>query len=234
MSRKQKKQSPPSPPAEPEPAPAAISVAGPALLSSGEAEPVATRGVAVPVLLIALLGALLYWGDIYLMANSGGFDPQVYAPFASTNELASFKITGAEDPMAEGAKVYAFICVQCHQDHGKGNPAMFIPPLAGSDWVLEKGPGRIIRIVSKGMAGPVTVSGQQFSGGAMFAAGDQLPGDEEAKAKQVAAVLTYIRNSWGNKADPVTVEQVKKVREKIKDHAEPWTEPELKAVSPDD
>ena len=152
----------------------------------------------------------------------------MYDPYTSVKQLADLQPKSAADEQyAQGRKVYAYICVQCHQENGKGNPALFIPPLAGSEWVLAEQPGRLIRIVSKGLTGPIKVAGADYGGAAMFAAGDQLPGDEEQKVQQIAGVLTYIRSSWDNKAPPVSLDQVRAVRAKIQDRTDPWTADEL-------
>ncbi len=182
----------------------------------------------MPILPILLLAVLLYLGYLHLADTAGGFDARVYAPYTSVAQLEALQPKSeAEEQYALGRRVFTYICVQCHQENGRGNPALFIPPLVGSEWVLAPEAGRIIRSVSKGLTGPVTVAGQQFGAATMFAAGDQLPGDEDAKCRQIAAVLTYVRNSWGNKAPPVTFEQVKAVRAKIQDRTQPWTAEEL-------
>lgn len=50
------------------------------------------------------------------------------------------------------------------------------------------------------------------------------------KDEQIAAVLTYVRNEWGNKAPPITKEFVSQIREQTKDRTEPWTQKELQAT----
>lgn len=196
--------------------------------AAAELEPTVNRGVPLPIALIVLLGVLLYLGDLYLVNTAGQFDARVYYPYDSVSQLEALQPKSEADAVfAEGRKVYNYICIQCHQANGQGNPAMFIPPLVGSEWVLAAEPGRLIRIVYKGLSGPITVKGEQYGQAAMFAVGDQLPGDENDKLRQVAAVLTYIRNEWGNQAPPVTVERVQAAHEQFKDRPDPWTEAEL-------
>jgi mono/diheme cytochrome c family protein len=106
----------------------------------------------------------------------------------------------------------------CHQANGKGIPGTF-PPLDGTEWVrAEK--GRLIRIVLHGMMGPATVQGVRYNG-AMPPWGTFL-NDEEA-----AAVLTYVRTAWSNRADAVTPQEVAAVRAATKDRKNPWTHAEL-------
>jgi mono/diheme cytochrome c family protein len=98
--------------------------------------------------------------------------------------------------------VYTQICVTCHQANGQGTPGAF-PPLAGAEYATASNPAVPIRIVLRGMQGPVTVKGAQYNGVmAPFGTGVELS-DE-----QVAAVLTYVRSSWGNSASAITPEQV--------------------------
>jgi mono/diheme cytochrome c family protein len=81
----------------------------------------------------------------------------------------------------------------------------------------------MIRIPLAGLAGPVEVKGQQWNL-AMPAMGAALPDDD------LAAVLTYIRQSWGNKASAITPEQVKAVRAAVGTRTQPWTADQLKAI----
>lgn len=189
-------------------------------------EPVAERRP-VPVLLIALVIVLLFWGDMYVMRNGadvggevGAFPQQVYYPYTRYDQIPR---AGA-DPV-RGRKVYEQNCALCHQATGLGVLAEGKPPLAGSDWVLEEGPNRVIRIILNGLQGPITVSGQQYGQLAMF------PFRDVMSDADIAAVATYIRNTWGNKAPPVTPEQVKAIRDATASRGTTaWTAPELLAV----
>ena len=73
------------------------------------------------------------------------------------------------------------------------------------------GPTRIIRIALHGLSGPISVKGKEYGAGQMLAWKDLLT-DED-----IASALTFVRNSWGNKAPPVKPDQVKKIREETKD-----------------
>jgi mono/diheme cytochrome c family protein len=127
--------------------------------------------------------------------------------------------------MVIGKRVFTQNCAVCHQGDGMGVPGQF-PPLAGSEWVMPKdwrGDNHIVNIVLKGFHGPVTVKGQQFNN-------VMAPWGNVLKDEQIAAVLTYVRNEWGNKAPPIPVEFVTKVREQIKDREDAWTEKDLQAI----
>ena len=203
--------------------------------ASERAEPTANHRQ-VPLWLIILFGVMFYGGQLYLDQAAGGFDPAVYEPYDSYSSVkkAQPDLGGGAAFLAKGEKIYGLYCVTCHQANGAGNPAQYVPPLAGSEWVTAKGPGRLIRIVSKGFTGPVNVKGQSFGGNNMLGIGDLFSGDEAQKAEDIAAVLTYVRGSFGNNAPPITPAQVKAVREKIKDRTEQWTEAELLQISEDD
>lgn len=102
------------------------------------------------------------------------------------------------------------------------------PPLAGSDWVTG-GTERSIRVVLHGLMGPIKLNG------ATFAAPAPMPPQGAVLADQdIANVLTFVRNSWGNKGGLVTKEMVAKVRETEKARATPWTGPELESFATKD
>ncbi|WP_193214446.1 c-type cytochrome [Luteolibacter marinus] len=104
------------------------------------------------------------------------------------------------------AQYMAATCFVCHGMNGEGGP--LAPPLAASDWVT--GPvSNLIRIQFRGLMGPITVSGKEYNLPAPMAPLSQQT-DE-----QVASVLTYIRNSFGNKASAVLPEQVKMLRSEV-------------------
>jgi nitrite reductase (NO-forming) len=106
------------------------------------------------------------------------------------------------DRMEYGKQVFAQNCAACHQPGGEGLPGAF-PPLAKSDFLMAD-KQRAIHVVLKGLEGEITVNGQKFNS-VMPALG--LNDD------QVANVLTYVRNAFGNQAgDMVTADEVAKAR----------------------
>ena len=114
-------------------------------------------------------------------------------------------------------------CVTCHQPNGEGLAPAY-PPLAGSEWV-QGSDERLIKITLHGLWGPITVKGKHYGpeGGVppmtRFA---ELLNDEE-----VAAVLTYVRNSWGNKGPAIQPDAVKKVRKENSKRMTFWSPEEL-------
>jgi nitrite reductase (NO-forming) len=104
-----------------------------------------------------------------------------------------------------GMKVFLSTCFACHMQNGEGLPNVF-PPLAGSDF-LKADKDRAIRIVLKGLSGPVTVNGKTFN---------NLMPPLEFTDEQVADVLTYVMNTWGNDFGAVAINDVKRVRGELK------------------
>jgi nitrite reductase (NO-forming) len=105
--------------------------------------------------------------------------------------------------MEKGKRVFMQHCAMCHQLDGKGLPTVF-PPLAQSDYLMAD-KKRSIGIVLRGLSGSITVNGQTYDG--------VMPPQVMLNDEQVAHVLTFIRNSWGNTGDAVTVEEVQQVRD---------------------
>ncbi|HZZ00160.1 MAG TPA: cytochrome c [Candidatus Baltobacteraceae bacterium] len=119
--------------------------------------------------------------------------PATSAPTSASNMMAA----GA--PAGNGAKVYQTNCSSCHQVNGEGTPGAF-PPLVNNPVVTGE-PAKLIHIVKYGLSGAITVDGKAFNG-MMPAWGTQLSNAD------IAATLTYVRTSWGNKASAVTAAQV--------------------------
>jgi mono/diheme cytochrome c family protein/glucose/arabinose dehydrogenase len=110
-----------------------------------------------------------------------------------------------------GREIYAKegYCTTCHQPDGKGLTASGFPPLTGTKWVTGN-EDRLIKVVLKGLLGPIEVDGKKYTGQVPMTPFAGLLND-----KEVAAVLTYVRNSFGNKASSVSSEKVKQVRAMI-------------------
>lgn len=106
-----------------------------------------------------------------------------------------------EERMKAGEIVFKTNCVACHQGNGQGIPHAF-PPVAKSDFLMAD-KKRSIKIVKHGLEGAITVNGETYNS-VMPALG--LSDDD------ISSVLTFVRNSFGNKGDAVTVEEVKSVK----------------------
>jgi mono/diheme cytochrome c family protein len=168
------------------------------------AEPAATRST-VPIWIFALTLVLIYLSAVYFDHHSGWFDPKVYSPYTSAEELESYQPkSGAAAMLARGKQVYEQVCGLCHGPDGLGKPGQ-APPLAGSEFVNAKGMQRLAHIPLSGVAGDIKVGGKDWNL-SMAAMGAALSDSD------LASVLTYIRSSWGNKADAVTADDVAKIR----------------------
>jgi hypothetical protein len=125
------------------------------------------------------------------------------------------------------------VCVVCHQPTGLGLPMVF-PPLGkkgidgrfvGTEYVVGS-PERLVAMVLKGNAGPITVDGKPFN--------NIMPGQEAMlDDAKIAAILTFVRTEFGSKASPIGPEMVAAARKKFADRKTPWTEAELKAWKDD-
>ncbi|MBX3733263.1 MAG: cytochrome c [Verrucomicrobiae bacterium] len=172
--------------------------------------------------LVALTGALLFWGGYYLANFSGRFEADEYSEFPRGQVAVAAAAETPEQQLARvGAQVYNY-CAPCHQSAGQGVAGQF-PPLAGSDWVNVDGNARLIRIVLHGLSGPISVNGNTYNN-AMNQFGDVLSDGE------IAAVLTFVRNSWGNQGGVVTVDEVRAVRAETSARDIAWSAEELLAI----
>ncbi|SIR40485.1 PVC-type heme-binding CxxCH protein [Maribacter ulvicola] len=130
----------------------------------------------------------------------------------------------------KGKEVYhrEGFCATCHQPDGQGLTASQFPPLASSKWVTGS-KERLIKLTLHGLMGPIEVRGKKYPGQVpMTPFGGMLKDDE------VAAVLTYVRNSFGNKASSITPALVKKIKEETKERKGFYTPKELLKEHPFD
>ena len=153
-----------------------------------------------------------------------------------TNETSKSLPTWLAAQIESGKEIYmkaapgGGLCFTCHQPSGQGISGQF-PPLAGSDWVLgEK--ERLIKISIHGLMGEIEVNGVKYNN--VMAPPGIPPGS--LTDQQIADVLTYIRNEWGNSASAVSPEEVATVRLTVKDRAamQMWTAAELQEENSSD
>ncbi|GLR16428.1 PVC-type heme-binding CxxCH protein [Portibacter lacus] len=97
-------------------------------------------------------------------------------------------------------------CQTCHQSDGNGLVSSGYPPLKNSEWVTESAEV-LARIVLHGIYGPITVNGQEFPGQVPMPPYQEILNDQE-----IADVLTFVRNSFGNKASVVSPDLIKRLR----------------------
>lgn len=106
-----------------------------------------------------------------------------------------------EIQIERGKKVFLSSCFACHLANGEGLPGIF-PPLAQSDF-LKADKDRAIRTPLKGLSGPITVNGKAYN---------NLMPPQPFTDEQIADVLTYVMNSWGNDFGVVSITDVRRAR----------------------
>jgi mono/diheme cytochrome c family protein len=166
---------------------------------------------------------LLFVCGVYFDRHSGWFDAQVYAPFHSSQELEAYQPkSGAAAFFAEGQREYSLTCASCHGDNGLGKPGQ-APPLAGSEWVNAADFKEAGEVPQLGLNGEVHVAGQDWNS-------QMAPMGAALSDSDLAAVLTYIRGSWGNKGSDVSAADIKAMRAAIAGHPAINGEVGLKAI----
>lgn len=111
-----------------------------------------------------------------------------------------------EAAMAAGKTLFMGTCSTCHQQDGKGIPKVF-PPLADSDY-LKGDKRKAIEVVLNGLTGPIKVNGEEYN--------SVMPPMSHLADDDIANIVTYVMNSWGNKAGLVTAAEVTEARNTTK------------------
>jgi nitrite reductase (NO-forming) len=139
--------------------------------------------------------------SVYLGDKAADLEPVTVARAAE----ASGTLTKEQQTKAGEAR-FTGTCSVCHQASGQGLPNVF-PPLARSDFLMTD-KQRSIGIVLNGLSGKVTVNGNEFN--------SVMPPMSQLNDDELANILTYVRNSWGNSGEAVSADEVKKLRESTK------------------
>lgn len=146
------------------------------------------------LLTISLLLSIIFYG-----CNSSEKKKETEASYkiaTPTSQQNSLK-----ESMERGGIIFTDYCMQCHIANGKGIPGTF-PPLAQSNWLTEKRT-ESIKAVKYGQRGEIEVNGAIYNG---------LMAPMGLSDQEVADVMNYIMNSWGNtQTEIVTVDEVSKV-----------------------
>ncbi len=164
----------------------------------------------LPWFFTMFLGAIGMWGAFYIASTPSG-EASAYGDQRTVSTLRP-AVVSAGAAAVDGKQIFGAKCAACHQASGMGVAGVF-PPLAGAEWVL--GDEKVLAsILLHGVEGALVVKGNTYNG-AMPAFGN-LPDAE------IAAVLTYIRSDWGNKATPITAATVAAQREATKAQSGPY------------
>jgi mono/diheme cytochrome c family protein len=182
----------------------------------------------LPWLNTVLIGAMLMWGAFYITISPTGVESSygdsrtlstLQAPKSSASATSSTSAP-ALAKQVDGKQIYSGNCAACHQATGLGLAGVF-PPLAGSEWVLES-PVTLANLLLHGIQGRMTVKGVSYQG--------VMPAWNHLSDAEIAAVASYIRSDWGNKAALITADDVKKQRELTKARTAPYkNEEEIKS-----
>jgi mono/diheme cytochrome c family protein len=151
-----------------------------------------------------------------LQAAAGPAPAPAAAPAAPAATAGAF-VKASDEQMKRGAAVYARTCIACHQPTGLGLPPVF-PPLANAPIVVGN-PELPVKFILQGLMGPITVNGMTYN--------SMMPPVAGVSDADIADVLTYVRQSFGNQGNPVTADQVKAIRAANAGRTAPWTTAEL-------
>jgi nitrite reductase (NO-forming) len=153
------------------------------------------------------LGILKVDGPDNKAVFSGQQDDRIYQPEGGAAQSLPEIDAVAAKPLSKteklelGKALYASTCIACHQADGKGIEKAF-PPLVKSDYFASD-PKKIIQVITHGLTGPITVNGKLFDG--------VMP-MQTLSDNQVASIVTYVLNNFGNKGGEVDAAEVAKVR----------------------
>ena len=147
----------------------------------------------IPLLVAAITLLMVAAGVLYILVS----EPFGASALGDRRTLADLRPAAAGAAGAvDGKQVFAGNCVACHQATGKGLPGVF-PPLDGSEWVT--GDERVVaNILLHGIDGELTVAGNTFKG--------SMPSFQQLGDAELAAVASYVRSEWSNKAAPIKPE----------------------------
>jgi nitrite reductase (NO-forming) len=158
------------------------------------------------------LGMLKVDGDDNLLVYSGKEVDNVYLgdkvmaeELSIVSDVTQAELTGSatkEQRINAGRVLYNGTCSVCHQQNGEGLEGVF-PPLADSDYLMADA-RRAIEVVLNGLTGPVTVNGSSYN--------SVMPPMSQLNDDEIANILTFALNGWGNEGDAVDSDEVAEVR----------------------
>ena len=140
--------------------------------------------------------------EVYLGDKAAGVQSGAVAAATKTAASSASGLSTKEERIAAGKTLFNGTCSTCHGQNGDGMAGVF-PPLANSDYI-KASPGRVPEIILHGLQGPVKVNGKDYN--SIMPPMSQLTDDE------VAALSTYVLNSWGNPGGDVTKADAAKAR----------------------
>jgi mono/diheme cytochrome c family protein len=146
----------------------------------------------------------------HVSSATGPASDETSTPAPQSNDRKRLPASASDPPSAAdpnimkvGAQIYADECSGCHTPNGKGVPGLF-PSLNGAPTVQQTDPASLLHVV---LRGALSVATRRAPTGPEMPSFEWLLSDD-----QIAAVLTYIRNAWGNSAPPVRASDVAEAR----------------------
>ncbi len=182
----------------------------------------------IPMTLMWIIFVLFAWAGYYLSENSGQWRSDVFDPHwtpsgaaATVDEVDYYSMAWQLD---RGKNLYSNNCATCHQASGLGLTGVY-PPLAGAEWVNSESE-LLLKILLRGLQGNLTVLGNTYNG-AMPSYGEN---GGKWRDRDIAAVATYVRNSFGNSSTPITEEIMLATRAAVAAKTDAYSEAELLAL----
>lgn len=175
---------------------------------------------APPMIILFMCMFLCLWAGAELTKSSADFRWDAYDP--DYNSGGGGGAAKPYDPLVRGKRVFNN-CITCHQTSGEGLPGIY-PPLKGSDWV-GKSPEVLVRIVLNGLSGDIVVNGNPYN--------SVMSPFNNLSDKDIAAVLSYVRNSWGNSYPIVEETEVAAIRATVGSRSASYTPAELLEMFPE-
>ena len=177
----------------------------------------------VPIFLLFIFSALIFFCGVYVTKYSGGYRPDVFDPDAAygDDKPPPIPLTPEELVAKKGPRLYSQ-CAACHQSDGSGLPGAF-PPLAESEWV-NGDERRIVKLLLWGLNGEIQVKGNTYNG--------NMPSYNSMKDEEIRIIASYVRTHFGNESGIVSEGVVEAMRAETSGRTGPWTGPELLAEHP--
>ena len=130
----------------------------------------------------------------------------IFSVLTVSSLFVAFQDNSLEQSIKRGEEVYTANCITCHMQSGEGMEGAY-PPLAKADFITKDKTGRkSIGVVLNGLSGEITVNGKKYN--------VPMPAQNYLTDQQVADVLNYVRNTWGNKSKAAITEEMVKAERK--------------------
>jgi mono/diheme cytochrome c family protein len=185
-----------------------------------------TKGfLQAPLIFVFVFGCLIFVCSIQLAHTTNDF--QLHPPKEivelTPEEKEALRL---ERKISSGEKVFAVRCASCHQANGLGIAGQY-PPLDGSNWVTSD-PGIITNIILKGLKGEIVVKGETYGTSAAVNMAAVAISDRE-----IANVVTYVRQAWGNNAEEIFEDEVASIRSDSAEQQDQWTGDQIISMYPE-